>query len=267
MKKLVSVGLIAGGGTLPILFAEQARAKGLRVHTVAIAGVASRQLENISDSIRWISIGQLGTLLQTFKKRGVHQAVMHGKVQHSTLFKNFKLDLKAFSIWIRLKDRSGEGLLKALADELDRHGIHLMDCRYLMDVITPVGFSVGKIKSDDRDCIAYGVKQAKAVARLGIGQTVVVKKSAIVAVEAMEGTDMTIERAGKCVGSGTVVVKVSSPKQDWRFDVPTVGPETIQKLMRIKAKGLVLEGGKSFLLEKEELVRLARKYGFFIHAI
>jgi hypothetical protein len=268
MTKANSIGLIAGGGNLPIYFAREAKAEGLLVHTVAVQGSASKEIEKISDSIQWVSISQVGALLAFFKKQGVHQAVMHGKVQHTELFKKFKLDLKALSLWIKLKDRSGEGLLKALADELKKQGVLLKDCRYLMNkVLTPKGFTVGKVDADSKATIAFGLKQAKTLARLGIGQTLVVKKSAVVAVEAMEGTDAAILRAGQCAGNGTIVIKVSSPRQDWRFDVPTVGIETIHKLIQIKAKGVVLEPEKSFLLQRDQLASLAKKHGFFIHVL
>lgn len=263
-----SIGLIAGGGQLPLIFARQAKAKGLTLHTAAVRGSASKEIEKLSDSVQWISIGQVGALLSFFKKQGVRQAVMHGKVEHGELFKNFRLDFKALSIWLKLKDRSGEGLLKALAAELAKQKIVLKDCRFLMDeILTPKGFAAGKLDAESNAAIVFGLGQAKALARLGIGQTLAVKKSAVVAVEAMEGTDATILRAGQCAGSGVIVVKVSSPKQDWRFDVPTVGPATIQKLIQIKAKGLVLESGKSFLLEREKLAVLAKKHGFFIKVI
>ena len=268
MAHQTSIGLIAGGGDLPLCFAREAKSKGLVVHTVAVRGSASKEIEKLSDSIRWVSIGQVGALLAFFKKQAVHQAVMHGKVLHSELFKNLRLDLKALSIWVKLKDRSGEGLLKALAGELEKQNIVLKDCRFLMDeVLTPKSFLVGKIDSDSKATIAFGVKRAKALARLGIGQTIVVKKNAVVAVEAMEGTNATILRAGECAGSGVILVKVSSPQQDWRFDVPTIGIETIRKLVQIKAKGIVFEPGKSFLLQRDPLISLAKKNGLFIQAI
>ena len=133
--------------------------------------------------------------------------------------------------------------------------------------MTPRGFTIGKVDADSKETIAYGLKRAKTLAHLGIGQTVVVKKNAVIAVEAMEGTDATILRAGQCAGAGAILIKVSSPQQDWRFDVPTVGIETIQKMIQIKAKGIVLESGKSFLLERERLSSLAKKHGFFVQAL
>jgi UDP-2,3-diacylglucosamine hydrolase len=268
LKKTVSIGLIAGGGDLPFCFARAAQSKGLSLHVVAVRGSASKEIEKLSDSIQWVSLGQVGALISFLKKKGVQQAVMHGKVQHSELFKHFKLDFKALSLWLKLKDRSGEGLLMALSIELKKQGVILKDSRFLMDeVLTPKGFNVGKVDSYSKTTIAFGLKRARYLAGLGIGQTLVVKKNAVVAVEAMEGTDETIERAGVCAGSGNIIIKVSSPEQDWRFDVPTVGITTIQKLIQIKAKGIVLESGKSFLLEKDQLTRLAKKNNFFIKTL
>jgi UDP-2,3-diacylglucosamine hydrolase len=268
LKTPASIGLIAGGGDLPLIFARAAKSKGLSLHTVAVRGSATKAIEQLSDSTQWVSIGQVGTLIRFFKKKGIHQAVMQGKVQHAELFKHFKLDLKALSLWLRLKDRSGEGLLKVLSEELQKQGVFLNDCRFLMDeVLAPKNFKVGKMDSDSKATIIFGLKRARTLARLGIGQTLVVKKNAVVAVEGMEGTDATIQRAGICAGSGTILIKLSSPKQDWRFDVPTVGLETIQKMIQIKAKGIVLESGRSFLLEREKLVFLAKKNDFFIQTL
>jgi DUF1009 family protein len=263
-----SIGLIAGSGDIPLCFARAAKSRGLSLHVVAVRGCTSKEIENFGDSIQWVSIGQVGTLIRFFKNKGVRQAVMHGKVQHSELFKHLKLDLKALSLWVKLKDRSGDGLLKALSRELKRQGILLKDCRFLMEeILTPQNFNIGKVDFDSKATITLGLKRAKTLAGIGVGQTLVVKKNAVIAVEAIEGTDATIQRAGVYAGSGTIVIKVSSPGQDWRFDVPTVGPETIQKLIQIKAKGIVLESGKSFLIQKEQAASLAKKHGFFIKTL
>jgi DUF1009 family protein len=268
MKIPPTIGLIAGGGELPLWFARQARAKGFSLKTAAIRGVASRKLDRLSDDLVWISIGQLGALIQFFKKHKVRQAVMQGKVEHSQLFKNFRLDWKAVSIWAKLKDRSGEALLKAVAGELSHEGIKLKDGRFLMEkVLTPSGLLTGNIDRESEKTVQYGLKRARALARLGVGQMIVVKNKAVVAVEAMEGTDAVIRRAGKWAGPGTIVIKVSSPRQDWRFDVPTMGPRTIQRLIEAKAAGIVLEAGRSFFLDRDRSLEKARKSGLFIRSI
>jgi DUF1009 family protein len=264
-----SVGLIAGSGELPLYFARQAKNKGLILKTVAIRGAASSSIEKFSDELTWISAGQLGALLALFRNGGIERAVMLGKVQHSIPFKNLRLDWKAISVWARLKNRSGEAILKAVAAELEKSKIKLLDSRFLMEgIVTKSGWLVG-VKSDPetRKAIDFGIQQARVLARSGIGQTLVVKRNAVVAVEAMEGTDQTIRRSGKWGGTGCIVIKVSSPQQDWRFDVPTIGLKTIQALVQAKARGLVLEAGKSFLLKTEETLATAKKAGLFILAV
>ncbi len=263
-----SIGLIAGAGDLPVYFARQAKRSGFSLKTVAVRGAASTKLNQLSDEIIWVSIGQVGALLSFFNKKSISRVVMHGKVQHSSLFKSLRLDWKALSLWTRLKDRSGEAILKALADEMGRNGIRLQDSRFLMEEILPQpGWITGKPDAESIKMIQYGLKKAKALAQLGIGQSLMIKKNAVVAAEAMEGTDETILRAGRCGGPGSILVKVSSPGQDWRFDVPTIGPKTLHALVRAKAKGVVIEAGKSFLLNQTELALTAKKFGLFIYAV
>jgi DUF1009 family protein len=223
----------------------------------------------LSDAITWISVGQVGSLLDFFKKNEVRQAVMHGKVQHSGLFRNLRLDWKALSLWRGLKDRSGEALLKALAQELQKNRTRVLDARFLMeDLLAPRGWVTRPGSGPAaKATIQYGLRQARALARLGIGQSLLVKNNAVVAAEAMEGTDGTIRRAGKVAGMGTILVKVSSPRQDWRFDIPTVGLRTLRQLARAKADGLVVESGKAFLLDGKKLAVAAEKYGLFILSV
>lgn len=264
------IGLIAGGGELPLLFARQAKKKGFRVQTAAIRGAAQPTLAKQSDSITWISIGQLGALIGFFKKQGVRRAVMHGKVQHSQLFRHFRLDWKAFRVWGRLKDRSGEALLKAVASELQNSGVRLLDGRTFMEQsLAPKGWVTRNHapESSFKEALSHGLQQAGLLARHGIGQSIVVKGNALVAVEAMEGTDEVIRRAGHWAGPGTILVKVASPRQDWRFDIPTVGPGTIRSLARAKAAGIIIEAGRAFLLNREKTIALAEKKRIFILAV
>lgn len=263
------IGLIAGGGELPLLFARQAKQKGYTLKTAALRGSASPSLEKLSESFQWISLGQLGVLLNFFKKQGVKRAVMHGKVQHAQLFRNLKLDWRALKVWSRLKDHSGESLLKAVAAEMRHSGISLLDERTLMgEYLIPKG-SLTRLRPDqkDRQAITYGLKKARALARAGIGQTIIVKKNAVAAVEALEGTDEAIRRAGKWAGPGAIAIKVASPRQDWRFDIPTLGPKTLQSLIQSRAKGLVVEARRTFLLEREKITAMAEKNGLYILAV
>lgn len=261
------IGLIAGAGELPAHFIRRAREKGLSVAAAAVRGAASPALLKSGDAAQWISIGQLGALISFFRKQGAGRIVLHGKVEHSAVFlRHLRWDWKAAKALIKLKDWSGEGLLKALSNELAGSGIRVLDCRTFMeDILASKGWLTRRHgKAADQGTIAYGLRQARALARLRIGQTVVVKERAVVSVEAMEGTDETIRRAGKWISRGTIAVKVAAPDQDWRFDAPTIGPQTIHHLQQAKARGLVVEAGRTFLLEREKTLALADKSGIFI---
>lgn len=261
------IGLIAGAGELPAHFIQRARKKGCPVATAGVRGSASPSISRISDAFQWISMGQLGALIAFFQKQKVRRVVLHGKVEHSAVFtRHFRWDWKAAKALIKLKDWSGEGLLKVFAGELTGAGIRVLDCRTFMeDILAAKGWLTRRRgNSSDQRAVVYGLKQARTLARLRIGQTVAVHGTAVVAVEAMEGTDETIRRAGKWSRGGTLVVKVASPRQDWRFDAPTIGPHTIRSLALAKARGLVVEAGRSFILQREKTLALAEKNGIFI---
>jgi DUF1009 family protein len=270
MKKPASIlGLLAGGGELPILFAQRARARDVLLATAALTGAASPGLARFSAHLRWFSIGQLSSILSFLKQNGVSRAVMLGKVQHRSIFKNLKLDLRTLAAYVRLKDRSGPALLKAVASVMAKGGVRLVDSRlHLEDVLARRGFLTRRRpdRSSHQDA-RFGIRHARALAKLGVGQTLIVRKNAVVAVEAVEGTDEAIRRAGRLAGRGCVAVKVAGARQDWRFDVPTVGPATIRVLAGIRAAGLVVEAGKTFILRKERTVEMAEKNGIFIWAV
>ncbi len=269
MANRTVIGLIAGSGELPILFARQARTKGFDLVTAAVRGSASTRLNSLGGAILWVSPGQLGALITHFKKNNVKKIVMLGKIQHSLSFRNLKLDWKALALWAKLKDRSGESLLRAVAGELLKNGLRVLDSRFLMEgVLIRKGWvsKAGSGKPGPGE-ISYGLKQARALSRLGFGQAVMIKKNAVVSLEGMEGTDETIRRAGKWAGVGTILIKAASPKQDWRFDVPAIGLKTLKSLSAAKSKGLVVEGGRTFLLEGEKTIAYAKKHGIFILAV
>jgi UDP-2,3-diacylglucosamine hydrolase len=198
----------------------------------------------------------------------VRRAVMHGKVQHASFYQDLRMDFKALALLARMRDHSGAAILKTLAVELSRNGTRLLDGRFLMgDFLPRAGWVCGHTRDRSLlESVRYGLQKARALAKEGVGQTLVVKKRAVVAVEAMEGTDETIRRAGRWAGKGTVVVKTAAPDQDWRFDVPTVGPGTVRAMAAIQARGLVLPAGEAFLLDKERTLALAKEHGMFIWA-
>ena len=264
-----TIGLIAGSGRLPLRFAQRARQEGFQLVTVAVKGSASQVLKKWSREILWISSGQLGALISFFKKNKVSRTVLLGKVEHSGSFRDFRLDWRALTIWAKLKDRSGEALLKAVASELAKNGTKVLDSRFLMgDLLAEKGWWVkGKAGAEIQAEIRYGLGMARSLARKRVGQTILVKKQAVVAVEGMEGTDRAIHRAGKLAGPGTILVKVSSPRQDWRFDIPVIGVRTIRALAKAGARGLVVEAEKVFVLDRDLVIAAAKKNGLFILAV
>lgn len=263
------IGLIAGNGELPLRFAQEARRRGHPLFIAAVRGETSPAVERLGTQTQVLSVGQLGGLIKFFRRNGVKKAAMEGQIRHAHLFKNIRLDLKAATLLFFMKDRSGEAIMRAVSEELCKSGAEVMDCRtFLEDLVTKEGLlTQAKPKGDEIASIRYGFPLAKLFASKAVGQTLVVKKSAVVAVEAVEGTNEAIVRAGRLAGEGTVVVKVASPTHDWRFDVPTVGPATVQKLIQAKAAGIVLEAGASFLLQKEKTLDLANRHGIFIQVV
>jgi DUF1009 family protein len=264
-----SIGLIAGSGELPIQFAQMAQKKKIKVYTVAIQGETSEKIKNLSESFVQLSVGQLGSMLKFFKSKHVSSVVMEGQVHHAHIFKNIKLDLKALLLLATTRDKSGESLMKAVANEMEKNQLRVLDCRFLLDELIPNKGCLTKVKPtrEDQESIQYGIQRAKVLAQWSIGQTLVIKKVAVVAVEALEGTNQTILRAYQHAGPKSIIIKVSSPSHDWRFDVPTIGMSTIRAMIKAKARGIVIESKRSFILQKDKVMRLAQKHSIFIEAV
>lgn len=263
MKKL---GLIAGNGTFPLLFAEEARRGGYSVVAVAHRGETNEAIERAADEVTWVYVGQLGKIIRAFQRSGVTEAVMAGGIRKVKLFGNFRPDLRGAQFLARLKSREDDTLLRGIADELAADGIQILPSTLcLPHIISTEGVLTKRApRRREWDDIRLGLKIAKEIGRLGIGQTVVVKNQVVVAVEAVEGTDAAIQRAGALAQSGCVVVKVSKPQQDLRFDVPAVGVDTIERLHEAGAAVLAVETGRTILLEKDALLRLANAYGIAV---
>ena len=194
---------------------------------------------------------------------------MQGRVRHGRIFSDPRFDLKALALLARAKNRSGEALLKEVAAELSRNGVRLLDARFLMGKFLAPRGSLTKKKpsAQEQKTIRYGLAVSRQLARVAVGQTLLLKKGTVVAVEALEGTNEAIRRAGVLAGPGVVLVKTSSPRQDWRFDVPTLGPVTLEHLAKIRAAGVVVEAGRTFFLEREKSLALAARHGLFIQAL
>jgi UDP-2,3-diacylglucosamine hydrolase len=263
VKKL---GLIAGNGKFPLIFAEEAKRGGYAVVAVAHHGETDQAIEKSAAQVTWVYVGQLGKIIRVFQQSGVTEAVMAGGIRKVKLFGNFRPDMRGARFLAKLKSREDDALLRGIADELASDGIRVVESTLCLgDIISSEGVLTKRApRPHEWDDIKLGFRTAKEVGRLGIGQTVLVKNQIVVAVEAVEGTDAAIERGGRLAKSGCVVVKVSKPQQDLRFDVPAVGIDTINRLHEVGATVLAVEAGKTILLEKENLLSQADSYGISV---
>jgi len=248
-------------GELPIAIAGQAKAQGYTVIAMALESLAEKDLASYVDQIQWINVGKFGKLIDSLKKSGIKEAIMAGKVSKTLLYKSkITPDLRAVKLLFSLKDRKDDSILLAIAKELADEGIKLLDITlFSTGLLMPEGIlTKNKLTADERKDIEFGWRMAKEMGRLDIGQTVVVKNLAVMAVEAIEGTDEAIKRGGRLAGKGAVVIKVSKPNQDMRFDVPTVGLQTLSAMQEVNARVLCVEAQKSLILNKGALIEEAR---------
>lgn len=262
-QALETIGLIAGNRTLPLLFAQQARAMGIkRVVAVAFDGETDPQLASHVDEIVWLKVGQLTKLLDAFTSRKVAHCVMLGQIDPSNLF-NLRPDLRAIGVLLRLKEKNAHTIFGAIGDELKKEGVELIDPRpWLKPAMPGAGFCLGpKPDAEQSEDIQFGYRIAKEVSRLEIGQSVVVKNGTVLAVEGFEGTDRCLKRGGELAGSkgGAVAVKVAKEKHDVRFDIPCIGPKTLEVCREAKISVLAFQAGMTLVLEQEKVEQLARQ--------
>ena len=266
----MQIGIIAGMGELPVIIAKDARERGYKVITVALETLASLEMDSVSDEIRWVNPGKFGELIDILKKHQIKEAIMAGKVPKSLLFKSkITPDLRAVKLLFSIKDKSDDAILNAITKELAGEGIEIIDTtKFSPHLLTPVGCLTRK-KPDEEQWkdIEFGWKIAREIGKLDIGQTVVIKGKAVMAIEAIEGTDEAILRGGKWAGEGAVVVKVSKPQQDMRMDVPAVGPDTLKSMENVNAKVLALEAHRSMIVDRETVIRVAESAGIVIVGI
>jgi DUF1009 family protein len=257
------LGLIAGNGRFPFLVARAARRNGRRVIAVAIREEAAPEIEQDVDAVTWVGLGQLGKCIDVLRGAGVTEAVMAGQVKHRQIFSDLVPDLRLMALLARLAFKNTDSLIGAVAETLESEGIRLMASTFLLtDQMATAGAMTrhGPSRAERKD-IEYGRRIAKTLAGLDLGQTVVVKDRAAVALEAMEGTDEVIRRAGRLAGPGTTVVKVAKPRQDMRFDVPVVGPGTLEAMREARAVVLALDAGKALLIDKADFLGAAERTG------
>lgn len=257
-----ALGLIAGNGTFPLLILKEARRRRIPVVTIAIREEADPGIQDLATPLHWVRVGELGRAVRILRQAGICRAIMAGQVQHKQIFRALRPDPLLLKVLSRLRARNPDAILKTVADVLSEEGIELMDSTTLLTSLLSARGVMGahRPSAEESKDIDFGYRMAKEVARLDIGQTVVVKSAAVVSVEAMEGTDETIRRAGRTVPSsrgGLVVVKVARPSQDMRFDVPVVGLRTVEVMKEAGATVMAVEAGRCLLLEKDQLIQSA----------
>lgn len=262
-------GLIAGNGDFPFLVLEGARSRGIEMAVIAIREEASPALERAAKRFHWISLGELGRGIDLLHQEGVQQAVMAGQVKHNKIFSSIRPDWRLAKLLFALPSKNTDSLIGAVARVLEDEGIHLVDSTQFLGPLLPQTGVLTKRAPDAAEAadIEYGHQIARQIAGLDLGQTVVIRDRACVAIEAMEGTDETIERAGRIAGGQRlVVVKVSKPQQDMRFDVPVVGVRTVESMRRANATAFAIDAGRTLLFDREDLIRAADEAGIAIQA-
>jgi DUF1009 family protein len=262
-------GLIAGNGRFPVLVLEGARSQGIEMAVIALKEEASAELENSVKRLHWVSLGELSKAIDLMHKEGVTQAVMAGQVKHNKIFSSIRPDWKLAKLLVSLPRKNTDSLIGAVARVLEDEGIRLVDSTLFLKPLVPEVGVLTRRAPDGREAadIAYGLGVARQISAMDIGQTVVISDRACVAVEAMEGTDETIARAARIAGGRPlIVVKVSKPGQDMRFDVPVVGLPTIEQMKSARATALALDAGRTLLFDREKLMTQADAAGIAIQA-
>jgi hypothetical protein len=258
-----SLGIIAGNRTLPLLFAQQARSLGVkRLVAAAFEGETDPALAELVNDIVWLKVGQLSKMIAVFTDRGVKQCVMVGQIAPKNLY-DLRPDLRAMGVMLRLKEKNAHTIFGAIAGELKKDGVELIDATPWLEPLMPAaGFQLGpKLSAEQRADVEFGFKLAKEVSRLEIGQTVVVKNGTVLAVEGFEGTDKCLARGGELAGKngGAVAVKVAKLDHDMRFDIPCIGARTLEMCAASGISVLALEAGKTLLLERAACEKFAAK--------
>ena len=262
-------GLIAGNGQFPFLVLDAARTQSIEMAVIAIREEASPELEKIAPRLHWVSLGELSRTLDLLHQEGVNRAVMAGQVKHNKIFSSIRPDWKLAKLLLSLPLKNTDSLIGAVARVLESEGIQLVDSTTFLKPLIPAPGVLTRRAPDAREAadIAYGREIARQIAGLDLGQTVVIRDRACIAVEAMEGTDETIERAARIAGEGfLVVVKVSKPKQDMRFDVPVVGLKTVEVMQRCRVTALGMDAGRTLLFDRGRVLEAADAAGIAIEA-
>ncbi len=263
------IGLIAGNGRFPLLFAEAARQAGIEVVAVAHHHETPDEIAGLVPHVTWVRVGELGKIIRTFKQAGVVRAVMAGGIRKPRQLSDFRPDFRGAAFIAKTRSLRDDVLLRGIAAELESDGITIVESTlFLGDLVPRAGTLTRKApKTREWEDVRFGLEVARAIGRFEIGQSVVVKRRTVLAVEGIEGTDAAIRRGGELGRGGVVVVKVSKPGQDLRFDVPAVGMTTIDVMREVGARVLALEAGRTLMIDRADVVHAADAAGIAIVAI
>lgn len=260
------IGIIAGGGQFPLLFIEAAQKAGRTVCVIAHKNETDENIVKSADAHCWVKLGQLGKVISFFQKEGVAETVFLGTITKTRIFHDIMPDLKALTLWNKIDIKQDDAILRAIAGALEEEGIEVLESTlYLRNLLFPRGtLTKKKLSREQLKDVEFGWKNARAVGAMDIGQTVVVRDCSVVAVEAIEGTDAAIQRGGALAKEGVVVVKVRKPGQDFRFDLPATGIQTIRSIAEVNGKVLAVEAGQSLIFDREEMIAEADKAGVVV---
>ncbi len=264
------IGIIAGQGDFPILIANAARANGVQVVALAIKGFASPDLETCADKTIWLELGQLGRAIEVLHENGICALTMAGRVPHTSVLQYRHFDMRAVKLLARALNKKADTLLGAVTAEFEKENIKILDSSLFLKTLMPepgLLTPARPLTEEEAADVEFGYPIAKAVAGQDIGQTIVVKRGMVIAVEGAEGTDECVRRAGALAGPGCVIVKVSKPRQDLRFDIPVVGKKTIQVMQEAGATALAVTARETLLFHREEILRQATELGIAVTAV
>jgi DUF1009 family protein len=262
------IGLVAGNGQFPLEFAENARALGLKVETVALKGEADKRIEALSESTTWVSVGQLGKLIRSLRKRGVRQVAFAGGVTRVNFVDGFRIDWTGIRMLSKLRSFNDDSIMRGIIATVENGGIQVIGASILLEKSVPkIGVLTNRgLSADEIENARIGWEAARTTGTLDIGQSIVMRNKTIVAVEAVEGTDATIKRAAAVRGEGGVLVKLAKPIQDLRIDLPAIGVRTLELMHESRITALVLEAGKAIMLDPQGILEAANRLGIAIVA-
>jgi DUF1009 family protein len=260
------IGVIAGGGQFPLLFAKAMRRQGLKVYAAAHRGETDEELTHLVERLQWVRLGQLGRIIDFFKNHSIKKTVFVGSITKTNIFRDVRPDLKGLGLWNKIDIKQDDAILRAVAHRLAKDGIEVVaSTGYVPELLFPQGLLTRKkpTKEQKKDII-FGWEIARAMGGLDIGQCVVVRNQTVLAVEAIEGTDAAIRRGGSLGKEKSVVVKLRKPNQDLRFDLPAVGKKTIASMQEVKAAVLAVEAGYALFFDRESVIRAADAAGIIV---